>query len=473
MATTETSKLSSTSCPIGSFNLKKEVVDILKANGFQEFSPIQAAGIPKMLKGLSLLGLAPTGTGKTLTYVLPIVNDLTNDGHVQAVILCPTVGLLEQVRSVFKMFLDPLGFPEDSLKLIQANSDISHSKPDVILTTPNFYETLRSHYPVNELKRVVLDEGDMIAFDGFSSFLGALKGAVSQHQVSFFSASLSSQDIKKVKKTFQIAVLADVRDKQIANTTVSHHLINYRGLEIKEALVDFLRQKQDILKAIVFVSKKEEIYPLAAYLTEKKIPFLELYGDMEKREITRNLHAFNAEKEGLLVASDYAARGIDISDVQAVISLNLPSDLDYYFHRAGRTGRFLEKGDSYLFFSEDDAKEVQSVKDLIRRGVSFDMAILSANSLRMGKQKYEFHNLGKKDQSNDLLQKQIRHVVNQTRSKRVKPNYKKKVKRAVEMVKEKHRMKVVLTNIARAGGDVKDFHMDDDYRGGRKDKFHH
>jgi hypothetical protein len=117
--------------------------------------------------------------------------------------------------------LDPLGFPEDSLKLIQANSDISHSEPDVILTTPNFYETLRSHYPVNELKRVILDEGDMIAFDGFSSFLGALKGAVSEHQVSFFSASLSSQDIKKVKQTFQIAVLADVRDKQIANSTVS------------------------------------------------------------------------------------------------------------------------------------------------------------------------------------------------------------------------------------------------------------
>ncbi|MFA6829559.1 MAG: DEAD/DEAH box helicase [Bacilli bacterium] len=454
--------------PVGSLNLKKEVVEILKDNGFFSFSDIQSQAIPKMLKGESVLGLALTGTGKTLAYLVPIINDLVDDGHVQAVILSPTVGLLDQIKSVCSMFLSALGFPEDSIKSIKGNNDFTRSKPDIILTTPSMYDSLRSHYPFNELKRVIIDEGDMVAFDGFADVLGALKSAKEKKIISFFSASLNIQDIKKVKNTFNISNIVDVRNSLITNKTVLHHLVNYRGNDKDAALSLFLKMKTDLLKSIVFVSRKADLFVLDEYLKDRKIKHFVLHGDMDKRDISKTLSDFNKADFAILLASDYASRGIDISDVHDIISVDLPKDLDYYFHRAGRAGRFNESGDSYVFYSEDDEDSIKKVKDLIRRGVSFDHYILSSDGLKKSKAKYQFKNLGKKDQSNELLQKQIRHAVELTKSNRVKPNYKKKVSREVEKVKEKHRMKVVLTNIARSGGNAADYHVDKNTYKGRK-----
>lgn len=454
--------------PIGSLNLKKEVIDLLKENEFQYFSDIQGKAIPRLLRGENVLGLSLTGTGKTLAYVLPIINDLVDDGHVQAIILSPTVALLDQIKSVIEMFTIPLGFKEDAVKIIKSNNDYSRSKPDIVLTTPSMYDSLRSHYPIDELKRVIIDEGDMVAFDGFLDFLGALKDARDKKMISFFSASLNIQDIKRVKKAFQIQNVIDVRDSLITNSTVLHHLVNYRGMELDEALISFLRLNKDLFKTIVFVSKKADLFRYDKLLKDAKLPHFVVHGDMEKREINKVLVEFNDLGHGLLLASDYVSRGIDIPDVTDIVSVDLPKELDYYYHRAGRAGRFDAAGDSFVFYNEDDLDSVKKVKDLIRRGTSFDQYVLSKDNLRKTKGVYQFKNKGKKDQSNDLLQKQIRHAVNETKTRKVKPGYKKKVSRAVERVKEKHRMKVVLTNIARSGGNTRDFHIEKDY--GRKGK---
>ena len=454
--------------PIGSLNLKKEVVDILKENEFQYFSDIQGKAIPKLLRGENVLGLALTGTGKTLAYVLPIINSLKNDGHVQAIVLSPTVALLDQIKSVFELFTIPLGFSSDAVKIIKSNRDYSRSKPEIILTTPSMYDTLRSHYPIDELSYVIIDEGDMVAFDGFDDFLGALKDARDKKIISFFSASLNIQDIKRVKKAFQINTVVDVRESLITNSTVLHHLVNYRGMKLNEALLAFLKLNKDLFKTIVFVSKKTDLFEYDKYLKENKIPHFVVHGDMEKREVTKVLTEFNDLGHGVLLASDYVSRGIDIPDVTDIISLDLPKELDYYYHRAGRAGRFDCTGDSFVFYDEDDEDSLKKVKDLIRRGTTFDQYILSKENLRKSKAVYQFKNKGKKDQSNELLQKQIRHAVNKTKSKKVKPGYKKKVSKAVERVKEKHRMKVVLTNIARNGGNTRDFHVEKSY--GKKKK---
>lgn len=446
--------------PVGALALRDDIVDILKENGFTYFSDIQGKVIPKMLKHIPVIGLALTGTGKTLSYVLPIVNSLKDDGHVQAVVLSPTVALLDQVKKVFEMFTLPLGFPKDAVKVIKGNNDFSRAKPDVILTTPSLLDEMRSHYPVNELNRIIIDEGDMIAFDGFVEQLYTLKKATEQKQVSFFSASLNIQDIKKVKRMFHIDTVIDVRDSSITNQNVTHHLVNHRGFSKDSALLSFLKFHDVNEKTIVFVSKKDDLFSLSNVLKENKIAHQMLFGDMDKREIRKTIDSFASKEKGLLLASDYASRGIDVPTVTSVISVDLPKDLAYYFHRSGRAGRFDKEGESYVFYDEDDKDSVNQVKALIRRNVSFDHYILSDDSLRKTKEKYQFKNLGKKDQSNDLLQKQIRHAVNETKSNKVKPGYKKKVKRAVDRVKMKHRMKVVRTNIAKSGGNANDFHVD-------------
>ncbi len=458
--------MDSNKAPFGSLNLKKEVVDSLKEHGFEYLSPIQENTIPKLLKCQSVLGLAPTGTGKTLAYAVPIINDLENNQHVQAVILSPTVALLAQIKDVFLSLLEGFGFPNDAVKAVYSNSDFSRSHPLIVLTTPSMYKGVLSKYPVNQLKRMIIDEGDMVAFDGFEENFEYLKGPKNRHQISFFSASLNIQDIKKVMKTFAIQELCDVRDS-ITNKGVNHHLVSIRGLSKEEALPLFLRFNNPY-KSIAFVSSKDDLYVVDESLKDNGIHHLLLHGNLEKRVIGKVIDSFHNDDEPLMIATDYASRGLDIPSVKTIISVDLPEKSEYYFHRAGRAGRFDEVGDSFVFYDDDDKNSVRKVEDLVRRKVSFDIYYLSKNGLRKGKEKYLFKNLGKKDKSNDKLQKQIRHAVEKNRSTKVKPNYKKKVSKAIEDVKLKHRKNVVLTNIARSGGNVRDFHVDKGFKGRKR-----
>lgn len=445
--------------PFGSTSLKKEVLDILKEDGFSKMSPVQAKTIPLMIKNHNVLALAPTGTGKTLSYVLPIVNDLVNNGHVQAVIISPTVALLDQIKTVFEEFTSKLGFPADAIKAVYSNNDFNRAKPVVLLITPSLYTASLSHYPINELKRVIIDEGDMVVFDGFKEALEALKKPRDAKKISFFSASLNVQDIKRVKSSFLISDVVDVRST-ITNKTVKHHIVNIRSLEKGEALDLFLSEHKPF-KAIAFVSKKDDLFALADSLKKIGRHALLVHGGMDKREIKNAIDRFRKDEEGLLLASDYVSRGLDIPDVECIISIDLPSDSQYYFHRAGRAGRFSAPGDSFIFYNEDDSDSVKAVYNIARRGTSLDSYILSQGHLKKNKGPYEFRNLGKKDRAeSEKLQKQIRHAVNENKSKKVKPNYKKKVAKAVDLVKLKHRKKIVLTNIAKSGGNAKDYHED-------------
>lgn len=448
------------SLPFRSLALKPELVSALENAGFERMSPVQEKVIPLLLKKKNVLALAPTGTGKTLAYAVPILNELKDDGHVQAVILSPTVALLGQIKSVFESFTKALGFPSDAVKAIYSQSDFNRAKPDIVLITPELYPSLTSHYPVNELSYVILDEGDMIAFDGFASSFKALEKAKDRGQISFFSASLKEQDITRVKNTLRIKEVVNVR-KSITNLSVSHHLINIKTMKKAEALDLFLKADGE-KKTIAFVSKKEDLYPLKKELEALGRKALLLHGSLDKREIKNTMEAFKKEENSLLLASDYVSRGIDIPEVDVIVSIDLPSDSQYYFHRAGRAGRYDRPGDSYIFYCEDDTETVKRIKDLIRRGTSFNTYAFSGDSLKEQTGPYSFRNLGKKDRYvSEKLQKEIRHAVNLNRSKKVKPNYKKKVSQAVSRVKEKHRRKVVLTNIARSGGNVRDFHTDD------------
>lgn len=448
-----------TELPFGSTSLKKDILEILKEDGFGSMSPVQAKTIPLLLKGNNVLSLAPTGTGKTLAYALPILNDLEDSGTVQAVIISPTVALLDQIKSVFEEFTLRLGFKADAVKAIYSQNDFKRSRPDLVMITPELYPSLCSHYPINKLKRVIIDEGDMVAFDGFKDALEALKKQKEAHMISFFSASLNEQDIKRVKKAFSINAVVDVRDA-ITSKSVKHHLIDIRTNSKAEALDLFLKETNPF-KVIAFVSTKDELYNVSEDLKKLHRHHLIVHGGLDKREIKKALDTFRKDEENLLLASDYVSRGLDIPDVEVILSLDLPKDSDYYFHRAGRAGRFSAPGDSYVFYTMDDEDSVKKVKNLVRRNVSFDSFTLNKDSLKKNKGAYEFKNLGKKDRADsEVLQKKIRHAVNENKSHKVKPGYKKKVRKAVDLVKFKHRRKIVLTNIAKSGGNAKDFHMD-------------
>lgn len=439
--------------------LNKNIIELLNEDGFTIMSPIQEKVIPLLLKKKNLIGLAETGTGKTLSYTLPILNDLENNSKVQAIVLSPTVALLKQVYDVIRSYTEKLNFPQDSVKAIYSKNDFNRAKPLILLLTPEMFKESFSHYPMDNLKRIIIDEGDMITFDGFSSLVDYVKPLKDKKMISFFSASLKEQEIKKVKRLFNIENVIDVRNSITVNS-VKHHLVDIKEYKKGEALSFFLKCLNPF-KTIAFTSSKEELYLLDKELNDLGLKHLLIHGGLDKREILRTIEEFKKDSESLLIATDYVSRGLDIQKVECIISISLSKDSSYYFHRAGRAGRFSLEGDSYIFYSIDDEIQIQRIKDLIRRGVKFDSLTLSKESLKKNRPNYEFRNLGRKDRADsEKLQKQIRHAVNKTKSSKVKPGYKKKVKKAVEKVKFKHKRKVVLTNIAKNGGNTKDFHIE-------------
>ena len=213
------------------------------------------------------------------------------------------------------------------------------------------------------------------------------------------------------------------------------------------------------MKMIVFFKSVEEANDVYLDYKDRKDVFI-FHGELDKREIKKTFSSLQKKDSFIVFSSDYLSRGVDLKGIDTIISYSLPDTLDYYFHRAGRTGRFFTDGDSYIMVDKDNEKEIKDILSLKRREVSFDVFKVNETGLKNLSQSYVFKNLGKKDQSNEQLQKKIRHAYNKNKSDKVKPNYKKKVSKAIKRVKEKQRMKDVRRNIAKKGGNARDFHQD-------------
>ena len=160
---------------------------------------------------------------------------------------------------------------------------------------------------------------------------------------------------------------------------------------------------------------------------------------MQSRENKINLRRIKQGEFNVVVCSDMVSRGLDLEDVSCVISLDLPKDLDYYFHRAGRTGRINKKGDSYVFYNDDDIK---NIKKLIETKINFDYYILRKDLLK------KVDNIeGKVKKTNEELEKEIRKEIRKVRTNKVKPGYKKKISKAIEKAKKNHKEKIIRKNL--------------------------
>ena len=443
-----------------SLNVKEEIVTAFNKAGYTTLSEVQEKTIPIILRNENVLVISETGSGKTFSYLLPILNNIDmSSKSVEAIIVVPTTLLLDQIKKVVLDLISFLNYDSSFVKTLKSEKDFSKASPKIVITTPHLYKNIFSHYPTDKLKNVIVDEADMLIFDGFSEIIKILKRQIDKSIVSIFSASIKSQDIKRIKTAFKIKNIVQV-SSIITTKSVNHHLVDYLPLDKNEALYLLLNDKLKFVKCIVFTSSIDELKEVSIYLKDKGIKFSCIHGDLDKREIKQVITSFDKMSNGILLSSDFSSRGVDINGIDCIISYSLPSDLDYYFHRAGRTGRFFTTGDSYLLIDKDDEDVLAKIRTLIKRNVKFEVLKLSKNELKVLSKSYIFKNLGKKDQSNDKLQKKIRHEVNKLKSEKVKPNYKKKVSKAVSRVKEKHRMKVVRTNIAKNGGNAKDFHRE-------------
>lgn len=420
-----------------SLNLSSDLLKVLSHLGYNKMSPVQNEAIPLLIRNESLLVKAPTGTGKTLAYLIPILNDLNDSNYPQAIIVLPTKVLVQQVGNVLKRFKDS-GY-DFTYSIVLDKTDKSSGQ--IILTNPKRIQDLITSKNLKYVKRVILDEGDMLILDGFIDEVTSILTLLSFSKISIFTASIDENMNTIVKKYIKASKLIDLTGKSVNSSSVTHNLVNIHGYKTGEALKKFLELVKPY-RTIVFVSKKVDVIALDKELNSYKISHSTIYGDQDKSKQKNELRKFIDDETHILLSSDIMSRGIDISDVSDIISIDIPYDQVYYFHRAGRAGRFDAKGNSYLFYDSDDTKKV---KDLLKR-VDFHFYTLKKNELKADR---DLTTKDKKPKTNALLEERIRREVNKVRSNKVKPNYKKKVKKALEKAKRMHKVKIIRKNLSK------------------------
>ena len=233
-------------------------------------------------------------------------------------------------------------------------------------------------------------------------------------------------------------------EEQKTSSRVAHHFVDVRHVGTVEALSKFLDIRRPYF-CLVFASKKEDVKTIYEGLKAKKYSVTYFSGDLDSRERKQVLKRIRADEYQIVVCSDLLSRGIDLDNVTDVISVDLPMDLSYYYHRAGRTGRFDKTGDSWVFYNVDS---LSRPKELLSQGLPFDYYILKNDRLEKNelgldaKKKFS----GKKKFSEEEL-KEVKIAKAKTSLKTVKPGYKKKQMRAVEKVKNKYRRKAIQKSI--------------------------
>ena len=431
-----------------SFQISKPLAEALNKLGYVSPSPVQSRVIPKALAGKSLVCQSETGSGKTHAYLVPILERIDmNLPRLQAIVLAPSRELARQVYA----FASELGkyFPRFKVRLFTSETEKKQNEegltqaPQLIVATPGRAKDLlvtSSLLPLHGVRTLVLDEADMLLELGYFEDIDALYSALPENvQTMVFSATLSQSLKAKIERYVSSQFLYEGEENKTAST-VSHHLVDIRHDGVLPALDAFLKLRRPYL-ALVFASKKEKVNEAYSYLKSHGYEAIAFSGDLDARERKKTMRLIQSNKYPVIVASDLLSRGIDLEDVTDVISLDLPSDLSYYYHRAGRSGRFGKRGDSWVFYNADDTRRV---KTLIAQGVAFDYLTLRGEELvpssgsLFQKPRPSFRHEVDPDQARDIAIAKAK-----TKSDRVLPGYKAKQKKAVEQVKRKYRRKAI------------------------------
>lgn len=352
--------------------LKPDVLSALNEMGFEQPTSIQAKAIPIILASdRDVIGRAQTGTGKTGAFGIPILQNLNlKSDHVQALILCPTRELCIQITNEMQNFSKNL----HQVKVVPVYGGSSmdtqvfglKQKPQIVVGTPGRTLDLinRKKLKLDELKWLVLDEADEMLSMGFKDDMDAIMATISpEKQTLLFSATLPPEIMRMVKTYMQDPVEIAAEKVQTGSDNVTHHFYEVHAKDRYLALKRILDLHPNIY-AIVFCRTRAETKEIAEKLSAEGYNSDALHGDLSQQQREYTMSRFRSKTLQLLIATDVAARGLDVNDLTHVINYNLPDDPDVYIHRSGRTGRAHRKGVSISIIH---SREHGRLKDLERR----------------------------------------------------------------------------------------------------------
>jgi len=374
--------------------LKKEVLSALSEMGFEQPTSIQAKAIPQIIASKQdLIGRAQTGTGKTGAFGIPILNnlDLKSD-HVQALILCPTRELCLQITREMQNFAKDL----PSVKVIPVYGGSSmdtqvfalKNKCQIVVATPGRALDLvnRKKLKLDQLQWLVLDEADEMLSMGFKDDMDAILATTPpEKQTLLFSATLPKEIMRIVKTYMNEPVEIAAEKVQTGADNVTHHYYEVQAKDRYVAIKRILDVHPDIY-AIVFCRTRAETKEIAEKLSADGYNSDALHGDLSQQQREYTMGRFRSKTLQLLIATDVAARGLDVNDLTHVINYNLPDDPDVYIHRSGRTGRAHRKGVSITIIH---SREHNRLRDLERRiGKPFEKKLVPTGKEICEKQLY-------------------------------------------------------------------------------------
>jgi superfamily II DNA/RNA helicase len=354
--------------------LSDELLRSVADSGYGEPTPIQRAAIPSVLMGKDLVGIAQTGTGKTAGFVLPMI-DILHQGRSRArmprsLILEPTRELAQQVSENFEKYgkYHPL-----SMALLMGGVQMGDQVKalekgvDVLIATPGRLMDLfsRGKIMLNDCKLLVIDEADRMLDMGFIPDIEEICSKLPKsRQTLLFSATMPPPIQKLAQKFLNDPKTVEVARPATANINIEQRLVEVAADKKKDALRLILRH-EEFKNAIIFANRKTTVRELATSLKRSGFAVGQIQGDMDQSDRIAEFDRFKKDEITILVASDVAARGLDVKGVSHVINFDVPWQPDDYIHRIGRTGRAGMKGIAITLATRADAEAVERIEKLI------------------------------------------------------------------------------------------------------------
>ncbi|MGA5689169.1 DEAD/DEAH box helicase [Cytobacillus pseudoceanisediminis] len=348
-------------------NMKPSIQEAWKKSAFAQPTTVQAEAVPLALEGRDIIAESPTGTGKTLAYLLPVLENIDPDKQaVQAVILASSQELVMQILSEIQKWAEGSGIKAASFiggANVKRQLEKLKKHPHIALGTPGRVLELikQKKLKMHEVKTVVLDEGDQLLVPEHAQTVqNIVKSTLKERQVLLFSATLPPVVEQFAKElTADAEVIRVEKDETIQAAGVDHIYFVAEARD-KIKMLEKISRLEDI-KALVFVKDIGNLTVMAEKLDFKNISSSTLHSDLSKFDRQKAIKNFRTGKTNMLIATDVAARGLDIKGVTHVVHFDFPKDMNQYVHRSGRTGRFGASGTVISLVTEREERELKKM----------------------------------------------------------------------------------------------------------------
>ena len=337
------------------FNIDSKLKQVVSSRGYKTPTPIQDKTIPFGIKGSDIVGIANTGTGKTAAFLLPLINKIISNPKEMVLIIAPTRELALQINEEFKLFTKGLGTNSvvcvGGLSIKNQIYNLKRIRHNTIIGTPGRIKDLieRRMIQLSGFNSIVLDEADRMLDMGFiRDTRSIMNGLPKKRQVFFFSATISSDIDNLIKEFLNNPIKVSVKTRDTSKN-IEQDVVRIKNGENKLAVLNNLLKQKEFNKVLVFGRTKHGVKKLSKILSQNGIKSESIHGNKSNNQRQRALVSFKNNQAQVLVATDIAARGLDIDNISHVINYDVPATYTDYVHRIGRTGRGNKKGKALTF----------------------------------------------------------------------------------------------------------------------------